>query len=98
MAGVDVHLVGGRVLLQQGLLPFGQVRLVLAHVLRGDHQDRLLRRIGIHRLVAGEFHMIPARYFTQVFAGVRRNGALGVASLLGADTGQLLAQLGRFLG
>ncbi len=94
MARVDVHFVGGGVALEQGLLAFGQMALVLAHVLRGDHQDGLLVGVGIDRLTAGKLHMVPARHFAKVLAGVGRNGALRITGFLGTDTGQFLAEFG----
>ena len=98
MAGVNVHFVGGGVLLQQRLLAFGQMRFVLAHVLRGDDRNRFFGGIRVNRMVAREFHMLPARHLSQILAGVRRDGAFGVTGLFGADAGQLLAQFGGFLG
>ena len=98
VTGVDVHLVGGRITLEQRLLAFGQFVFVLGHVLRGNHQNRLLRSVGVNRLVAGKLHMVPTRHFAQVLAGIRRDGARGVTRLLCPYTGQLLAQFGRFCG
>ncbi|MOA34903.1 hypothetical protein D3C78_1563160 [compost metagenome] len=97
MAWVNVHLVSGWVALEQRLLAIGQVRLVLAHVCGSDHQDRFLRRVRVDRLVAGKLHVVPARYFTQVFARVRWNSALCVTGLFSADTGQLLAEFRRLV-
>ena len=95
---INVHLVGGRITLEQRFLAFGQFVFVLSHILRSDHQDRLFSSIGINRLITGKLNVVPARYFAQVFTGVRRNGARRIAGLLSTHTGQLLAQLGRFCG
>ena len=43
--GIDVHLEGLRILLEQRLLAFGQLVGVLRHVLRGDGEQRLLVRV-----------------------------------------------------
>ena len=98
VAGVDVHLVGGRVALEQRFLAFGQLVGVLRHVLRSDHQNRFFISVRVDRVVAGEFDVVPTGHLPQVLAGVGRDGPRGVTGLFGADTGQLLAQFGRFFG
>ncbi|MNY28214.1 hypothetical protein D3C86_1621750 [compost metagenome] len=98
MPRVDVDLVGLRIALEQCLLPFAQTLGVLRHVLRGDHDDRLLVSVGIDRLRAGEKHVVPAGHLSQVLAGECGNAAVRVAGALGAGAGEFLAELGGFLG
>ncbi|MOA22111.1 hypothetical protein D3C78_1426510 [compost metagenome] len=95
---VDVDLVGFRIALEQRLLPFAQALGVLRHVLRGDHRHRLLVRIGIGRLLAGETHVVPAGHLSQVLAGECGDAAVRVAGTLGTGAGEFLAELGGFLG
>ncbi|MNS90443.1 hypothetical protein D3C72_1244940 [compost metagenome] len=98
VARVNIHLVRAGVLFQQRFLAVGQVRFVLRHVLRRDHQDRLFCSVRVHWLVTREFHMVPAWHFAQVLTGVRRDSTGGVSGFFGTDAGQLLAQLVGFLG
>ncbi|MOA29951.1 hypothetical protein D3C78_1509980 [compost metagenome] len=98
MPRVDVDLVGFRIALEQRLLPFAQALGVLRHVLRGDHQNRLLAGIRVDRLVAGEAHVVPAGHLSQVLAGEFGDAAVRIAGTLGAGAGEFLAELGGFLG
>ncbi|MCY1442141.1 hypothetical protein D9M71_584900 [compost metagenome] len=95
---VDVDLVGLRITLEHRLLAFAQALGVLRHVLRGDHDDRLLVSVGIDRLRAGEKHVVPAGHLSQVFAGEFGDAAVRIAGTLGTGTGEFLAELGGFLG
>ncbi|MNZ81963.1 hypothetical protein D3C78_1006500 [compost metagenome] len=95
---VDVDLVGLRVALEQRLLAFAQALGVLRHVLRADHGNRFLVRVGIDRLLAGETHVVPAGHLSQVLAGECGDAAVRVAGTLGTGAGEFLAELGGFLG
>ena len=97
MRGVNGHAEGLRVELEQGFLALGQVCCVLAQVLRRDHEQRLFVGVWVYRVFAGafEFH---AGCRAQPLAAKRRDSALGIARLLGADTGQILAQPGDLVG
>ena len=97
MRRVYGHAKGLWVQLEQGFLPFGQVRAVLAQVLRGNHKQRLFVGIGVDWMLARALELHPRRG-TQPLAAKCRDGAFGIAFLLGTDAGQILAQSGDLIG
>ncbi|MNE29820.1 hypothetical protein D3C80_1233110 [compost metagenome] len=97
VAGVHRHLEGFRILLEQRLLPVAELVGVLLHVLRGDGEQRLFVGVGVFPELAGAL-VLDVVGGAQPLAGELRNGPVGVAGLLGAGAGQVLAQASGFLG
>ena len=90
MRRVNRHAEGARVELEQGLLTFGQMRAVLIEVLRSNHEQWFFVRVRVNRVFARTFKL-DAGWRAQPLAAVGRNGALGIAFFLRANTGQVLA-------
>ncbi|MCY1512764.1 hypothetical protein D9M68_472380 [compost metagenome] len=91
---VDRHLEAVRVGIEQGDLTRGQVGLVLVQVGLGDGEQRLVFRERVRMVLAG---LVAGRSLGDA-AGPGRDGAGGVAALLGAEGGQAAAELGGILG
>lgn len=92
-ARVNRHTEGAWVELEQGFLPFGQMRAVLVDILRGDHKQRFFVGVRVHRVFARAFKLDAGRR-AQPLATVGRDGAFGIAFFLRTDAGQILAQPG----
>ena len=94
---VNRHAECLRIEFEQGLLPLGQVPVVLTEVLRGDHKQRLFVGVRVYGMLARALELHP-RCRAQPLAAKSRDGACGVTRLFGADTGQVLAQPGDLVG
>ncbi|MNH02597.1 hypothetical protein D3C79_618410 [compost metagenome] len=97
VARVDRHPEGGRVQFEQGLLPIGQRIAVLGQVGGSDHEQRLLVRVRVHRMLAGALERDVGRH-TQPLAGERRDTAIGIAGRVRPHAGEVLAQALDILG
>ena len=95
--GVNWHAKALRIELEQRFLSLRQMRIVLTHVLRSYHKERLFAGIRIDRMLARALEFHPGRR-AQPLATKRRDGAFGIALPLCADAGQILAQPGDLIG